>query len=774
MPEASNKIKTTRDGQYVLATGTYKPRMKVFDLEELSLKTERVTDAENVDFCVRPQPTRLPLSRRTPPPPELTPSPSPPQVLSSDWTKTLHLQSDRSLELHTQSSSHYRVRMPRHGRAVQYHFPSCDALVGGQGGEVWRMNLEVGRFMKPFVLEGWGEGDGGEGGGHGGGLDQVTGVNAIDINPAHQLLSFGTETANGQGTVEMWDPRSRTRAGILRLPYAGLLAASGSSASASAASALPGVDAALSQAGVAVTALASKFDGLNLAVGTSTGHTLLYDLRANKPYTTKDQGYGLPIKKVEWVEAGPARSGEAEQEGGYVATADSKVVKIWGRESGTNLVSVNPPMQINDMHVYPGTGLVFLANETSPMTGYYIPQLGPAPKWCRFLDNMTEEMEDDQETLIYDDYKFVDRAELDQLQLAHLVGTDALKPYMHGYFVDLRLYTKARAIANPFAYTEHRERLVREKLEQEQESRIRGAKKAIGTAVPQGVKVNRSLAKRAAEAEERVAKRAAGEEEDADEARKRKKKGAVETPSLLKDDRFGALFTNADYQIDEDSREFALLNPSTKPNSRRAEEDDDDDASEGDASDADSDSSDEGDLGFDNRRPKPAPTRRAKDVQPTRTGPARAKPSLIVADGDDDDLASARSARSSHEQRANQSFGQRARELAGSGAPKQRPTSAAEGWTTATGDIIKGSTSGGMEMSFVPEEKTATADKDEKRAAKKQKAEEKREQAKFGAGMEKLGGGQVEEAEIEGEEGTGRTRMRKVARSASRNVTRGL
>lgn len=51
-PEASNKIKTTRDGQYVVATGTYKPRMKVYDLEELSLKTERVTDSENVDFCV--------------------------------------------------------------------------------------------------------------------------------------------------------------------------------------------------------------------------------------------------------------------------------------------------------------------------------------------------------------------------------------------------------------------------------------------------------------------------------------------------------------------------------------------------------------------------------------------------------------------------------------------------------------------------------------------------------------------------------------------------
>lgn len=52
-PEASNKIRSTRDGQYLLATGTYKPQMRVYDLEELSMKTQRVTDSENVDFCVR-------------------------------------------------------------------------------------------------------------------------------------------------------------------------------------------------------------------------------------------------------------------------------------------------------------------------------------------------------------------------------------------------------------------------------------------------------------------------------------------------------------------------------------------------------------------------------------------------------------------------------------------------------------------------------------------------------------------------------------------------
>lgn len=158
---------------------------------------------------------------------------------------------------------------------------------------------------------------------------------------------------------------------------------------------------------------------------------------------------------------------------------------------------------------------------------------------------------------------------------------------MHGYFVDFRLYTKARAIANPFAYAEHRDKLIRDKLAAEQESRIRGAKKAAGSAVP-GVKVNKHLAKKIKEQEERARKREAGEaDEDAEmddgEKRKRKKKSAkdqVDVPSLLQDSRFGDLFANPDFEIDETSREFMLLNPSTKP--RQQQEDEDEDESEED------------------------------------------------------------------------------------------------------------------------------------------------------------------------------------------------
>lgn len=51
-PEASNKIKTTKDGHHAIATGTYKPQTRVWDLDNLNLKFERHSDAENVDFIV--------------------------------------------------------------------------------------------------------------------------------------------------------------------------------------------------------------------------------------------------------------------------------------------------------------------------------------------------------------------------------------------------------------------------------------------------------------------------------------------------------------------------------------------------------------------------------------------------------------------------------------------------------------------------------------------------------------------------------------------------
>ena len=68
--------------------------------------------------------------------------------------------------------------------------------------------------------------------------------------------------------------------------------------------------------------------------------------------------------------------------------------------------------------------------------------------------------------------RFVTRADLVRLGLDHLMGTPMLRAYMHGFFVDNRLYGKAKAMMDPFAYETYRQQRVQKKLEDERSSRI--------------------------------------------------------------------------------------------------------------------------------------------------------------------------------------------------------------------------------------------------------------------------------------------------------------
>ncbi|KAF0301035.1 Nucleolar protein 10 [Amphibalanus amphitrite] len=173
--------------------------------------------------------------------------------------------------------------------------------------------------------------------------------------------------------------------------------------------------------------------GLQIGVGLSTGQVLLYDIRSDKPLLVKDHYNELPIKDIRF------HSGMD-----LVMSMDSKVVKIWEKESG------KPKVQT-----------------------YYIPSIGPAPKWCNFLDNLTEELEESDVTTIYDNYKFVTRQELDDLGLTHLLGTNLLRAYMHGFFVDIRLYKKAKSVADPFAFDDYRKKKIKEKLDAKRDNRVK-------------------------------------------------------------------------------------------------------------------------------------------------------------------------------------------------------------------------------------------------------------------------------------------------------------
>lgn len=147
---------------------------------------------------------------------------------------------------------------------------------------------------------------------------QVEGVNVIDVNPRHGLWSFGLD--GGGGVIEFWDPRSRSALTRLVLPTDTLLPIQNN------------IDAekiiTQIQPKLSITALASHpTDGLSMAVGTSSGHTLLYDLRSPTPFAVKDQGYGEGIRTVDWI-----RGGGAQEDGGRVVSADSKVIKIWSKD----------------------------------------------------------------------------------------------------------------------------------------------------------------------------------------------------------------------------------------------------------------------------------------------------------------------------------------------------------------------------------------------------------------------------------------------------------
>lgn len=102
------------------------------------------------------------------------------------------LQCDRYIEFHAAHGRYYRLRIPKYGRDMQYHYPSCDLFVVGASSEIYRLNLERGQFMAPFE-------------------STASAINKCAINPVHHLLVCGTQ----EGKVEAWDPRSRTLVGTL-------------------------------------------------------------------------------------------------------------------------------------------------------------------------------------------------------------------------------------------------------------------------------------------------------------------------------------------------------------------------------------------------------------------------------------------------------------------------------------------------------------------------------------------------------------------------------
>lgn len=449
MPGVATSIRMSPDSQFILATGTYKPRVKCYDVNHLSLKFERCFDSEVETF----------------------------EVLSDDYSKMVFLHSDRYVEFHVVGGRHYKVRVPKFGRALSYHAPSCDLFIVGASSEIYRLNLERGQFLQPYE-------------------SQCSEFNTADVNPEHHLLCVGS----AEGTVEAWDPRDKRKCATL--------------------------DVAMkiknNRDYPAITTIKFK-NALQMGVGTASGHVLIYDIRAKEPLIIKDHLNRVAVKKIAF---NPSHN--------VVCSLDSAMLKIWDETSGKQMAYIESTANFNDFCTIPNTGMFFFAQEDIKMQTFYIPSLGPAPRWCSFLDSLTEEIESETVQNIYDDYKFVTKQELIDLGLDHLEGTNLLKAYMHGFFVDIRLYQKALSTANPFTFEKYRKEKINKKIEESRPQRLQ-----VKSDVP---KVNREVALKFMDLEDTG-------------------KTKTKNPNLLRDDRFKAMFENPDFEVDKETEEYRLLKP---------------------------------------------------------------------------------------------------------------------------------------------------------------------------------------------------------------------
>ncbi|KAL8162958.1 hypothetical protein V2J09_014447 [Rumex salicifolius] len=441
---ATTRIKPTPDGNYLIASGIYPPQIKVYELKQTALKFERHLISEIIDF----------------------------QILDNDYEKLAFLCADRSVCLHAKPGSYYSLRIPRMGRDMEYDPWSCDLLCAASSPDLYRINLQQGRFLSPLST-------------------RSPALNIVSRSKLHGLVACGGD----DGAVECFDMRVKSSVGRIN---AVMPAGSGDQE---------------------VTAIAFDEDaGFQMAVGSSEGKVLIYDLRSSSPIQVKDHMYGSRILDIKWH-----RTLNTEQT--KIISTDKHVVRIWDPNTGEGMTSIEPTGgSINDICVFPDSGLMLLALDSSMIPSYLIPSLGPAPQWCSYLENLTEELEESSQATIYEDYKFLTKEELEKLNMTHLVGTNLLRAYMHGYFVNYRIYKKAKSIADPVSYDTYLEQRKREELEKTFANQITLKKK-----LP---KVNRKLASRLL-----------GEEEDAEKERngadvvdkKENKKKKRINPEMFKD-----------------------------------------------------------------------------------------------------------------------------------------------------------------------------------------------------------------------------------------------
>jgi len=436
------------------------------------------------------------------------------EILSEDYRKMALLREDRYLEFHAPWGYYYRTRIPDFGRDLAYDRYACNLYVGASKSTVYRLDLEQGRFLESLKT------------------GSELGVNAVEVNEMHQLIGC----ACASGFVKFYDPRASSSKSIATLNV--------------------GKDEDEEDRSE-ITSLQFSSSGLRCAIGTEMGVLQTYDMRSSRPEQTRRHQYEMPLHTVKFLNNGKGSS--------RVLSADRKVIKLWDMSSSstnstnnvTPFAAIETPADSAEVAVVPSSGLLFVPGEQERIMTFYIPELGPAPRWCHFLDGITEELEEtqqDEKHTVFNNYKFITKSQIETLGLGNLVGTPMLRAYMHGFFIDVRLYRRVVATSSSTNYDKWVKDKIKEKTKKRRGDRINIVNK---------FKVNSDLAKEIIDR---------GNNDDDDD-----KKSSSKSNTALSDDRFSNMFQDEDFAIDRTSQAYMLRHGDAAQRAKRRDQDNEDD-----------------------------------------------------------------------------------------------------------------------------------------------------------------------------------------------------
>eukprot|EP01071_Lankesteria_metandrocarpae_P001665 Lankesteria_metandrocarpae@DN174_c0_g1_i1.p1 len=507
-PSSCEKVAMSADGLWIGAIGLYPPEVQIFDTANLTLHCSRRFDSEPVDFL----------------------------FLSDDYKKMVFLHKSRILEFHAQGGRHAKFRIPQEGRCLSFSKDSAQLDIVGSSENVYRLDLSQGAFQEPLV-------------------SSCTHLNFSTRNPSLPLTLAG----GAAGIVNAWDNR-----------IAGTKPVSTIRVTTDEDDATPTGDPA------EVTCGSFSSDGLKFCAGTSNGVVRVFDIRSSRCIAERDHRNDLPIVQCQVLPkttttSTPLDYGRESDDSLFlhinntseltIVSADRKGLKIWNTSTDTTGSSLSPysstprnlfggganihtqtsststklvasvdcPAPVNGFCSVPASGLIFVAQETSRIGSYFVPAIGIAPKWCSFLESLTEELEEAVRTgVIYDDYRFVTLQQLQYVGAEKIIGTKLAVPHMHGFLVEAKLYNKFKSLSEPFAAEKYHKEQLQKKLEAKRSMRVH-----LRSATP---KVNADLVAKLLQVNAK--------------GKPIKKGKSRSAASLLQDDRFGDLFKDPNFTIE--------------------------------------------------------------------------------------------------------------------------------------------------------------------------------------------------------------------------------